>query len=137
MKKIQTLLLCGFALFLFSCKKDKDLNADNTTSILLNGNWKVTSYIDSGQNETSNFSGHSFDFNDGGVVSVNTGSASVQGSWSTGEDDSHVKLNLSFPSNPHEDLSDDWHVISQTSSKIELEDVSGGNGGTDYLTFER
>ena len=35
------------------------------------------------------------------------------------------------------DLSDDWDVINITDSKIELIDVSGGNGGTDYLTFER
>ena len=38
---------------------------------------------------------------------------------------------------PFEDLNDDWDFISQSSTKIELIDVSGGNGGTDYLTFEK
>ncbi|MEZ4798673.1 MAG: hypothetical protein R2809_02615 [Flavobacteriales bacterium] len=104
---------------------------------MLDGNWKITNYIDSGENETYKFNGHTFDFANGGSVSVSTGSGTVQGSWSTGEDDSHVKLYLSFSSLPHEDISDDWHVVSQTSSKIELEDISGGNGGADYLTFER
>ena len=28
-----------------------------------------------------------------------------------------------------EDLNDDWDFISQSSTKIELIDVSGGNGG--------
>jgi len=28
-------------------------------------------------------------------------------------------------------------VIQQSSTLIKLEDVSGGNGGTDYLTFEK
>ena len=39
--------------------------------------------------------------------------------------------------NDFEDLNDDWDIISQSSSKIELIDISGGNGGTDYLTFEK
>ncbi|MFH6602868.1 hypothetical protein ACEZ3G_05225 [Maribacter algicola] len=34
-------------------------------------------------------------------------------------------------------LSQDWEIISYTSSKIELVHVSGGNGGTDLLTFEK
>jgi len=34
-------------------------------------------------------------------------------------------------------LSEDWEIISFTSSKIELKHVSGGNGGTDLLTFEK
>ena len=40
-------------------------------------------------------------------------------------------------SSDFEDLNDDWDIISVTSSKVELIDISGGNGGTDYLTFER
>lgn len=36
-----------------------------------------------------------------------------------------------------EKLSDDRDFISQSNSKIELIDVSGGNGGIDHLTFEK
>jgi hypothetical protein len=39
--------------------------------------------------------------------------------------------------NDFEDLNDDWDIISRSSTKIELIDISGGNGGTDYLTFEK
>jgi hypothetical protein len=35
------------------------------------------------------------------------------------------------------EISDDWEVIENTSTKIRLQDVSGGNGGTDLLTFEK
>jgi hypothetical protein len=53
-------------------------------------------------------------------------------------DDSKVKLVLSFatPANFVE-ISDDWQVIERTDSRIKLQDLSGGNGGTDYLTFEK
>jgi hypothetical protein len=40
-------------------------------------------------------------------------------------------------SSDFEDLVDDWDFISVSNTKIELIDISGGNGGTDYLTFER
>jgi hypothetical protein len=39
--------------------------------------------------------------------------------------------------NDFEDLNDDWDFISQSANKIELLDVSGGSGETDYLTFEK
>jgi hypothetical protein len=62
----------------------------------------------------------------------------VPGTWSTGSDDSQKKLYLTFNSPPDfNELSDDWHILEETSTKIRLEDVSGGNGGTDLLTFEK
>jgi hypothetical protein len=38
---------------------------------------------------------------------------------------------------PFDELNDDWHIIEETSTKIRLQDVSGGSGGTDLLTFEK
>nr|WP_315147929.1 hypothetical protein [uncultured Flavobacterium sp.] len=35
------------------------------------------------------------------------------------------------------ELTDDWEIIERTSTVIKLKDVSGGNGGTDYLTFTK
>jgi hypothetical protein len=40
-------------------------------------------------------------------------------------------------SNKLDDLSDDWDIISYTDTEIKLIDVSGGNGGTDYLTLTK
>lgn len=36
-----------------------------------------------------------------------------------------------------EDLNDNWDFVTHSSTKIELIDSSGGNGETDYLTFEK
>ncbi len=56
-------------------------------------------------------------------------------SGSTSED---IDFNIFFAS-PADfaELSEDWDIISHTASKIELKHVSGGNGGTDLLTFEK
>ena len=47
-----------------------------------------------------------------------------------------IPLNFSTPVSFIE-ISDDWNVIERTDTKIKLQDISGGNGGTDYLTFEK
>jgi len=83
-------------------------------------------------------SGYSFTFATGGVLTaVKTGST-VTGTWSTGTDDSKTELVIGFASPASfVEISDDWEVIENTSTKIRLQDVSGGNGGTDLLTFEK
>ena len=57
------------------------------------------------------------------------------GSSSSSDDDHFVVFFASPPD--FADLSDDWSIVSVSTTKIELIDVSGGNGGTDYLTFEK
>jgi hypothetical protein len=51
---------------------------------------------------------------------------------------SDLDFNLAF-SSPAEflELSDDWEIIEKSTTVIKLKDVSGGNGGTDYLTFTK
>lgn len=128
-------------LFLACSSSDDSPSPGNSTEVsnaLKSGNWRITYFWDTDKDETSNFAGYNFTFGEGGTLTANNGVNTYNGSWSTGTDDSQVKLNINF-SAPAEfqDISDDWHVIEQTSAKIKLEDVSGGNGGTDYLHFEK
>ena len=133
---ISTITLLVIALF-SSCKMDDSTSSPSSTNSIQQGQWKITSYIDSGNNETSHYTGYAFVFASGGVVSATKQGSSVNGSWSSGTDDSQLKLYLTFTATPFSELNDDWHIVQQTSSLIQLEDVSGGNGGTDYLTFEK
>ena len=113
-------------------------------SDLQNGTWRITKFIDSGKDETNDFSGYSFTFKNSGVLNASNGTNNYDGTWSItdsnsnddSEDDLDFNINFNL-SNDFEDLNDDWNFISQSSIKIELIDVSGGNGGTDYLTFEK
>lgn len=132
------LILVSFS----SCKKDDNSSSNNTATVLnstiTQGGWRVTSYIDSGNNETSHYTGYAFTFQSGGVVTATKSGSTVNGTWSSGNDDSTLKLVLNFgTTDPFQELNDDWHVVQQTSTMIKLEDVSGGNGGIDYLTFEK
>lgn len=131
-------------LSLTSCKNKTTVQEDiksNATS----GTWKVTKYVDSGKDETTNYTQYSFTFiGDGAITVVDSKGFTAGGTWSihdsNSKDDSQDDLHfvISFPTtNNLDNLNDDWNFVSQSASKIELTDVSGGNGGTDYLTFEK
>lgn len=78
------------------------------------------------------------------MLTASNGTTMYSGSWSVTDsnsnDDTLSDLDFTIlftdPAN-FAALSDDWDIQSRTASKIELIDVSGGNGGTDYLTFEK
>ena len=145
-----TLLLFLSALVVSCSKDESNQNDDNsnasqqelTSQIAESGNWIISYFFDSDKEETSNFSGFIFQFQQNGTLLAVNGSTTVSGTWSiTGSSSSSSSgsdFNIFFPvpeSSNFEDLNDDWDIISITNNKIELIDVSGGNGGTDYLTF--
>jgi len=138
-----------------SCSGDDDSSSVSDNSATINsivntagqGTWHITSFIDSGIDETDHFSGDSFTFGGNVVLTVTTpetftGTWSVTDSNNSDDDSSHsddIDFNILFTSAPpaYSDLHDDWEVLEVTATKIRLTDVSGGNGGTDFLTFER
>ena len=149
-KHIKTsILACLFILFtIVSCNTDDDspnnIIQAEVQSNLQSGTWRVTRFIDSGTDETNHFTVYLFTFNSSGVVNANNGTNNYVGSWSITDsnsaDDSQEDLDFNINFNliiDFEDLNDDWDFISQSSTKIELIDISGGNGGADYLTLEQ
>lgn len=147
--KLIFLFNLGIILPIFSCSSD-DNNSNNSLiqeeiqSNVESGTWRITSFIDSGTDETNHFTGYNFTFNTSGVLNANNATNNYDGTWSitdsNSNDDSQDDLdfNITFNlTNDFEELNDDWDFISHTSTKIELIDISGGNGGIDYLTFEK
>lgn len=142
------LSLCILALS-SACSKIQN-NQKELTNISTDGTWIVSSYIDDSNDETSDFATFRFNFNEDGVLNATdllsssstpyTGSWSITDSNSNDDDDSldDLDFNINFAmSNKLDDLSDDWDIVSYTDTEIKLIDVSGGGGGTDYLTFTK
>lgn len=127
----------------FSCNKDDDAPSPSTpvstlVTNLQNGNWKIVLFKEDNVDETYHYTDYQFQFGGGGAVTATKSGSSVSGSWSAGTDDDHLELVLNFATTiPFEELNDDWHVTAQTATQIVLQDVSGGGGGTDYLTFHK
>lgn len=139
MKKIIYLFVLISVIGISGCKKDdvSIISTTNVSSTIVNGNWRITYYTESGSDKTSNYNGNAFTFASGGVVTAVKTTTTNTGSWSIGTDNSKVKLVLVFTTSNFTSLSEDWHVIERTDTKIRTQHVSGGSGTTDYLTFER
>lgn len=132
--KLSTLFVV-IAFAFASCSKVT--NSSSTSTIIQKGDWKVILFSESGNDHTSNYSAYSFTFNSDGTLDAVKSGATSSGTWNTGSDDSQQKLYINFAGSNLSELNSDWHIIEKTTTLIKLEDVSGGNGGTDYLTFSK
>ena len=124
-----------------------DVNASELRSTVQQGQWRITYFFDSDKEETNHFTGYVFTFGSDGTVTATDGTMEITGIWSvedsdsmddSPDDSSDVDFNLFFASPADfQELSDDWDILEYSSGQIKLIDVSGGDGDTDYLTFER
>lgn len=105
-------------------------------NFLVDGTWFVFSYIDSGDDETGDYAGYNINFDVNGTVTASNGSNTNNGTWQVLN--SGNKLLLDFGADfPFDEFNDDWDVLTATNTRVELQDVSGGGGGTDTLIFEK
>jgi hypothetical protein len=138
-------------IFAFGCGDDpvpeENPKLEEVEDIVTAGKWQVVYFFDTDKEETDKYRDYSFQFLPSGSVVANQGPESLSGAWSVTDqsnsnDDSDnpndIDFNISFTTAPLlDELSDDWEIISVTTNRIELRHTSGGNGGTDLLTFER
>lgn len=110
-------------------------NAGALATILADGIWVVGSYTEDADDQTSNYNGYTFNFNTDGTAVADNGTP-INGSWATLNSDSELQLNFGNTS-PLDEFNDIWDVISITDTQVEVRDVSGGNGGTDTLLFNK
>lgn len=131
------------------CSSDDNSSSSQDTSEVINtvssGTWRITLFDEDGNDHTNDFNNYDFTFGASNVLTATNGSTTVTGFWSVTNDDSSdddsssdVDFNILFTSpNDFAELSEDWHILERTATKIRLRHISGGNGGTDLLTFEK
>lgn len=141
-----SMLLVALTVCYTSCTNDnsEDLTPMVVENNVKSGQWRITSFIDSDNDETNHFNGFTFTFADNGNLAATNGATTYTGNWNITDSNSNddnpddIDFNITFSApDDFEDLSEDWDIISQSSSRIELRHVSGGNGGTDNLVFEK
>ena len=125
-------LVIGLLILAASCTRS--LGSNDATTVATSGTWKVTLFTDSGNNETTDFSGYNFTFNSGGVITATIGGVSKNGVWSSGSGKFNIDLGVKDNTNkPLGELTDDWKIISTSDSEIKLKDDSKA----EFLTFTK
>lgn len=144
LKKGITLLIVVVAFASCSSSDDADvtatINSQEVITTVQSGSWRITNFVDSGVDETDDFNGYVFTFGSDGTLTAVNNAIVINGTWSVDDDDSSsdIDLNIFFASPPDfAELTEDWDIVSRSNTQIQLTDVSGGNGGTDFLTFQK
>ena len=127
-----------------TCSSDDDSPSASqlvtqTQNTIVSGTWRVTLFSENGVVQTSNYNGYNFTFNANSTVEAVNGTTPQTGTWTTGTDDSTPKLIVTFSATtgPFEEISEDWRILTVSSTRIELKHVSGGDGSIDLLTFQK
>ena len=110
---------------------------DDLEDILTDGLWIVASYFEDSDDQTSNYVGYELNFNMNGTVSASNGTTINNGTWAVFSSGNQMALNFGTDLPFEEFNDDDWDVISVSSTEVVIQDISGGNGGTDTLTLQK
>ncbi|WP_420319776.1 hypothetical protein [Flagellimonas sp.] len=62
-------------------------DVEEITNTATSDTWTITNFVDSGKNETANFNGYGFTFNEDGSLVAENGNTTVTGTWSVTIDD--------------------------------------------------
>jgi len=143
-------LLCIFMLNTASmCSSDDSNSSGGDTSAVVNtvtnGTWRVTLFSEDTDDQTSHFTNYNFTFGSNNILTATNGTNTYTGAWSVTSEDSDddnpsgdIDFNILFSSpNDFAELTEDWHILERTSTKIRLQHTSGGDGSIDLLTFEK
>lgn len=144
MKNLSFLLLAIIFTQVISCKKDAASNStsknviESQKEIVATNTWKVTSFVENGVDQTSDFATYLLQFNsDGSAVATSTGIGILyNGSWSlikgshSEYDDSGNHMNgdsniLTILLTGHyhmDEISEDWKIVKLTDTEIWLLD---------------
>jgi hypothetical protein len=139
MKTITQLLALVLIISSTACSKSDDSAAPADLSStakqdIITDTWIVSSYIDKGKNETSNYTGYTFTFSENGTLTANSSGITFTGTWRIGSnhngtDDSgnhssnDNKLIITISGNDlMDELTDDFLIVSISISEIVLKD---------------
>jgi hypothetical protein len=131
-----TELQAGIENVIDDCNDDGSGNT-SLSDIIVNGTWRISSFIDDGEDETYEYNGYNFTFSSNGSVVAIKNTTTINGTWSTTMEDGYSILNLNFNDNLLEELDEDWRILENNNSLIKLRHVSGGDGSTHYLNFTK
>lgn len=131
-KYMMILVMVSISVFMTSCSSDdlSDLTVPETEDLVAGtGSWKVTYFYDKDKDETSDFNGWTFTFNDDGTLTASKGSETYTGSWnikSSDDDPDYDKeiVIIITGAYPLDEMSDDWIIIELTDSNMKLKDDS-------------
>ncbi|MBK8923922.1 MAG: hypothetical protein IPM81_20955 [Saprospirales bacterium] len=104
------------------CSKSSDDNSNPANPQLSGTKWVVTYFWDKDKDETPDFNGYTFEFNDNGVLVVYLpGGATKTGQWTAHNSSNKLQLTISG-TYPLDEMNDEWIIQEKTDAVMKLKD---------------
>lgn len=126
MKKLYSILLL---LAIVGCSKEKQQQKqeDLVIQAMVNGQWKVTSFMKAGSDVTSDFSPYKFQFKtDFTVDAINNGSVEKTGTWNADANAHTITSNFTGVGNPLLLLNGTWAITNTTWTSVQANQTVSG-----------
>ena len=149
MKKLWILNI--FVLVLFTSCSDDDDGSPNLPEGIeasasdITGEWRVTRFIDDGENETDDLDDFILEFQDDNDLIITRGTQSITATWSLSSDGRRLTLDIDDgeasqidPEDELEELDDDpWIFVTITDQVMNLLEYDDDDDDRDELTLTR
>ena len=107
------------------------------------GNWQVTLFRDDNEDETDDFAGLTFEFQDDGDLIISDGNRSTTAKWAITNNNRRIQIDLDdddfgvFDDRDElDDLDDDWIVVEKSTNLLYLRE-DDDDAERDEVRFER
>ena len=128
MKKTGYFLVALLLIFSGSCKKYTQQQEQNAlVSLITNGVWVVTRYVDNGTDITSTFSGYVFQFQSNGTVIGTKAMISTPGTWSGDLNARTITSNFPSVGDPLDKLNTVWKITDSYPDSVAATGVINAN----------
>ncbi|MCB0466062.1 MAG: hypothetical protein KDC78_10400 [Aequorivita sp.] len=107
-------------------------------TILPQSEWKVAVLIDGQSDHTADFEGFVFTFNEDGTVVIKTELITEDGTWAYNNSSSSEEILMEISeTSPFDEINHNWDIVSVSNSKIELSELTSGNGDVKLFTLAK
>src|ERR1700743_3866985 len=138
MKKAHFWLITSLLLTLFSCKKYIQKQEEKEAlTILTDGEWYVSSYLQNDSNITASFSGYLFKFDANNIVTAINGNVSAPGQWSDNIAALTMTTNFSAATAPLADLNETWTITDSYTDSIAAKSTDTINHTSNILQLKK
>ena len=119
-----------------SCKKYIQKQEQNALeSLITNGTWIVTRYLEHGSDITPSFSGYSFQFKSDGTVTGTNGGTVVNGIWSGDINSRTITSDFPTAGAPIDKLNASWKITDSYTDSVAASTLI--DSGTNILNLHK
>ena len=131
---MKQIILSAFLMTFLTLFSSCDKEISRTSDIIVDTNWKLSSFIEGGVNQTDSFKTFNYDFTNI-QLHVNTGPSVISGTWVMTQSGEDISLIIDFSSSEKmKKWNKLWLLAVSTREKMVLQHVNA-NGELDTVIF--